>query len=213
MCHCGPELLDLLTWSGNKQRGEHNNLVSIRFFERIVFKKIVNAKSVRSRGWSVGVSCTCVIAAECLHNLKRVLYNLLQLLQNICTTLYNLHNLKRVLYSNCNFCRIFAQPCTTSGCWHNLRTVCTTVHFAHFAEYLHNLKKVCTTCTFCRIFAQPAEVGAMCTHGLVMIGATSLSILSAPPPPCHRRRGRPSPPPPPPPRLHEMFKDAWLVDM
>ena len=173
MCHCSPLLLDLLTWSGNKQRGKHNNLVSIRIFERIVFKKIVNAKSVRSRGWSVGVSCTCVIAAECLHNLRRVLYN------------------------NCNFCRIFAQPCTT----------CRV--FAQPENGLYNG----ALCTFGRIFAQPAKVvGAMCTHGLVMIGATSLSILSAPPPPCHRRRGRPSPPPPPLP-LHELFKDAWLVDM
>ena len=158
MCHCGPELLDLLTWSGNKQRGKHNNLVSIRIVERIVFKKIVNAKSVRSRGWSVGVSCTCVIAAECLHNLRRV-----------CTTTAT-----------------SAQPSTTCTTW----------------------ERFVQRCTFCRIFAQPAEVvGAMCTHGLVMIGATSLSILSAPPPPCHRRRGRP------PPLLHELFKDAWLVDM
>ena len=104
MCHCSPELLDLLTWSGNKQRSKHNNLVSIRIFERIVFKKIVNAKSVRSRGWSVGVSCTCVIAAECLHNLRG----------GFCTTTATsaeyLHNL--------------VQP---AGCLHNLRTLCTTV--------------------------------------------------------------------------------------
>ena len=88
----------------------------------------------------------------------------------------------------CHCCRMFAQP--ENGLYNG------------------------ALCTFCRIFAQPAEVvGAMCTHGLVMIGATSLSILSAPPPPCHRRRGQPSPPPPPPPLLHELFKDAWLVDM
>ena len=40
MCHCGPELLDLLTWSGNKQRSKHNNLVSNRIFERTVLKKM-----------------------------------------------------------------------------------------------------------------------------------------------------------------------------
>ena len=114
-----------------------------------------------------------------------------------------LHNLEQpahpegCLYNNCNFCRIFAQPCTT----------CRV--FAQPENGLYNG----ALCTFCRIFAQPAEVvGAMCTHGLVMIGATSLSILSAPPPPCHRRRGRPFHPPPLP-LLHELFKDAWLVDM
>ena len=128
--------------------------------------------------------------AEYLHNMRRV-----------CTK-YSFYRMfaqpeRRVLYNNCNFCRIFAQPCTT----------CRV--FAQPENGLYGLH----ICTFCRIFAQPAEVvGAMCTHGLVMIGATSLSILSAPPPPCHRRRGRPSHPPPLP-LLHELFKDAWLVDM
>ena len=147
---------------------------------------------------------------------------LVSLLQNVCTTwggfctitatsvkyLHNLvepasfaeyfHNLKKV-FTTCNFCRIFTQPCTS----------CTTCRvFAQTKNGFYSLH----ICTFCRIFAQPAEVGAMCTHGLVMIGATSLSILSAPPPPCHRRRGQPSPPPPPL-LLHELFKDAWLVDM
>ena len=147
---------------------------------------------------------------------------LVSLLQNVCTTwggfvqpahsakyLHNLvepasfaeyfHNLKKV-FTTCNFCRIFAQPCTS----------CTTCRvFAQPENGLYNG----ALCTFCRIFAQPAEVvGAMCTHGLVMIGATSLSILSAPPPPCHRPRGRLSPPLTLP-LLHELFKDAWLVDM
>ena len=138
---------------------------------------------------------------------------LVSLLQNVCTTWTGfvqpaatsaeyLHNFvqhaqhEEVCTTCCNFYRIFAQPCTT----------CRV--FAQPENGLFNG----ALCTFGRIFAQPAEVvGAMCTHGLVMIGATSLSILSAPPPPCHRRRGRPSPPPPP--LLHELFKDAWLVDM
>ena len=143
MCHCSPLLLDLLTWSGNKQRGKHNNLVSIRIVERIVFKKIVNAKSVRSRGWSVGVSCTCVIAAECLHNLKRV----------CTTTAYSaeyLQNLKQPahpeegLYSNCNFCRIFAQPCTTCRVFAQPEN--GLYNGADFAEYLHNPRRWWVQC-------------------------------------------------------------------
>ena len=121
MCHCSPELLDLLTWSGNKQRSKHNNLVSIRIFERIVFKKIVNAKSVRSRGWSVGVSCTCVIAAECLHNLRG----------GFCTTC-------------CNFCRIFAQPCTTCRVFAQPEN--GLYNGADFAEYLHNPRRWWVQC-------------------------------------------------------------------
>ena len=132
---------------------------------------------------------------------------LVSLLQNVCTTWGGfctttatsaecLHNLKRVCTTCCNFYRIFAQPCTTCRVFAQPKNGLFSLHI----------------CTFCRIFAQPAEVvGAMCTHGLVMIGATSLSILSAPPPPCHRRWGRLSPSSLP--LLHELFKDAWLVDM
>ena len=88
---------------------------------------------------------------------------LVSLLQNISTTWGGfvhlaatsaeyLHNMKRVLYNNCNFCRIFAQPCRTCKfCrifpqfekgFNNmqlLQNICTTLY------KLHNLQGVCTT--------------------------------------------------------------------